>query len=106
MHVGLVHLQDGSELGAEAMRALRGAVQDVAAVAGVVAGNRAARLHGDGGDAVDDEALLDDMRRLGKARIASRLVADRLHEGDVVRGVSVDDGRARLDRVGSQNRGR
>ena len=40
------------------MRTLQRRVDGVAAVGGIVVADRAARLHGGGGDAIDDEACL------------------------------------------------
>ena len=52
--------------------------------------DRAARLHGHGGDAVDDEFAFDDMRRLGEAGLGGGLVADQFDEGDIVLALVID----------------
>src|SRR5215471_20355608 len=91
------------------MHALQGGVDGVAVFGGVVVAERAAWLHAGGGDAVDDELVLDHVVGLGDGGIGRRLVAEQLHEADIV-GAAVpylcragrvrlrgrDDGRQRL----------
>ena len=81
------------------MRALCGAAQGQALVAGVVVGDRAARLHGVGGEPVDHHAVPDDVEGTCEGGIGRRLVAGFVHEGEVIRAFVVDGARARLDRV-------
>ena len=66
------------------MRALQSGVERVAPVGGMIVADRAARLHGDGGDPVDHKAMLDAVRRARKGGIGRRLIADQLDETDIV----------------------
>ncbi len=96
----LRYLEDvGREKAAELVRALRGAAQGQALVAGVVVGDRAARLHGVGGEPVDHHSVLDDVEGTREGGIGRRLVAGLVHEGEVVRAFVVNRAGARLDRV-------
>ncbi len=87
------------EVDAGRVRPLDGGVERVALVGGVVVADRAARLHGRGGDAVDDELLLDDVVGLGEGGVGRRLVADQFDEADVVGRVVPHLDGARLGRV-------
>ena len=82
------------------MRALKRGVELVASVSGVIDRDAAARLHRGGGDAVDDEAVLDHVSGLRKRRVGFRFVAVELDEADIVRAVVKHERRARLDRAG------
>ena len=66
------------------MGALQGRVDGVAVLGSVVVAERAARLHAGGSDAVDHEAMLDHVVGLGAGGIGRRLVAEQLHEADIV----------------------
>ena len=70
---GFADLQELREFVARRVRTLHRGVQRVAAVGGLVDADRAARLHAGGGDAVDDQALLDDVRGGGKAASTAAL---------------------------------
>ena len=76
-----------------------GGVDGVAAVGGVVVADRAARLHGGGGDAVDDEAMFDDAVGAREGGIGRGLVADQLDEADIVGAIVPDARAARLRRL-------
>jgi hypothetical protein len=52
--------------------------------------NGPARLHGNGGDAVDGEAMFGDVRGFGKAGVARGIVADEFGESDIVRTFVID----------------
>jgi hypothetical protein len=77
----------------------------VAAVAGIVDADGAARLHGGGGDAVDDEAMLHHMGGAREGGVGRGLVAEQLDEGNIIRAFVVDARRARLDRLGDRGDG-
>ncbi len=83
--LALRHLQDRRQLGAEGMRTLQRRVDGVAVLGRIVVADRAARLHAGGGDAVDHEAMLDDVGGVGEGGIGRGLVAEELHETDIVR---------------------
>ncbi len=98
--LGLGNLQRvAGDVVAEQPRPLEAAMQRVAAGAGVVLAGHAARLDRVGGDAVDDEPLLDDVRGAGEGRIDRGLVAGLIEIGLVVRAVVVELRRTRLERV-------
>jgi hypothetical protein len=88
------------------VRALRGAAQGPALVAGVVVGDGAARLHRVGGEPVDHHAMLDDMEGGREGGIGRGLVAGLMHEGEIVRTLVVDRASAGLDRVRERRHGR
>ena len=81
-------------------------MQRVAPGAGVVFAGDAARLDRIGGDAVDDEALLDHMRGSRERRIGLGLVAGLVEIGLVVRAVVVELRRALLERLARRHHGR
>jgi hypothetical protein len=82
------------------VRALNRGVDDVAVFRRQIDADRAARLHAGRGHAVDNEAVLDDVRGLGEGGVGRGLVADQLDEADVV-GAAVPDLRgAGFDRLG------
>ena len=90
------------QLGAERMHALQRGVDGVAILGRVVVAEAAARLHARGGDAVDHQAMLDDVIGLGERGFGRGLVAEQLHEADIVRAILPDPRRA----VGASVRGR
>ena len=69
----------------------------VAVLARVVFGETAARLHRDGGDAVDPHAMLDHVIRRSDRLLGRRLVAGLMQEGEVVGAVVPHRRRARRD---------
>ena len=85
---------------------LEAAMQRVAAGAAVVFAGDAARLQRVGGDAVDDEALLDHMRGLGEGGIGRGLVAGLVEIRLVVRAIVVELRRAGLERLARRHHGR
>ena len=94
-HLGFRHLEYAlGELGAERVGALQRGVDGVTAVGGVVVPDRAARLHGDGGDAVDDEMLAHHVGGARERGVGRGLVAVDLDEADVVLAIVVDARRA------------
>ncbi len=68
---------------------LKAAMQGVALRAGVVDADNPARLDRIGGDAIDDESLLDHMRRIGKGRVGLGLVAGLIEIGLVAGAIVV-----------------
>ena len=74
-------------------------MQRVAAGAAVVFAGDAARLERVGGDAVDDEALLDHVGGLGEGGVGRGLVAGLVEIGLVVRAIVVELRRAGLERL-------
>ena len=90
------------QLGAEGMHALQRGVDGVAVLGRVVVAEAAARLHAGGGDAVDHQAMLDDVIGLGERGLGRGLVAEELHEADIVRAAFPHPRRA----VGAGLRGR
>ena len=82
------------------MRALQRCVEGVASVGRIVVADRAARLHGDGGDAIDDEIVLDHAIGFGDRGIGRGLVADQFDETDIVGAVFPHARRARFHGVG------
>ena len=84
------------------MRALQGGVERVAPVGGMIVADRAARLHGDGGDSVNDKTILHDVRRARKGGIGRRLVADQLDETDIVGAILPHARRAGYGRRGGR----
>ena len=84
---------------AEQPRPLEAAMQRVFAGAGVVFAGDAARLQRVGGDAVDDEALLDHVRGAREGRVGRRLVAGLVEIRLVVRAIVVELRRAGLERL-------
>ena len=78
------------QLGLEHVGALQGRVDGVAAFDRLVEADAAARLHGRGGDAVDDEMMFDDVRGVGEGGVGRLLVAFDLDEADVVRAIVPD----------------
>ena len=84
------------------MHALQRGVDGVAILGRVVVAEAAARLHARGGDAVDHHAMLDDVIGLGERGFGRGLVAEQLHEADIVRATFPDPRRA----VGAGVRGR
>ena len=69
----------------------------------LVEADAAARLHGCGGDAVDDEMMFDDVGRLGESRIGRFLVAFDLDEADVVRAIVPDERDAGVHRIAGRD---
>ena len=103
-HLHLRHLEHGlGELAAERMRALQRGVDGVAAVGRIVVAERAARLHGGGGDAVDHEVMLDHVGGLGERRIGLGLVAGGVDERDVVLAVVEHQRRAGRGGLGGRH---
>ncbi len=94
------------QLGAEIMGALQGRVDGVAILDGVVFADRAARLHGGAGDAVDDEIGAHHAMGAGEGGIGLGLVAFEMDEADIVRAIVPHARRARCDRVLAGNHGR
>ena len=84
------------------MHPLQGGVGGVAAVGRVVVADAAARLHGGGGDPVDHEAVLDHVVGLGEGGVGRGLVAEQLHEADIVGAIVPHPRRA----LGGRLRGR
>ena len=82
--LALGHLEHRRQLGAERMHALQRGVDGVAILGHVVVAEAAARLHARSGDAVDHQTMLDDVIGLGECRLGRGLVAEELHETDVV----------------------
>ena len=82
------------QIGAVGMGALQDRVAGVAVFGGVVVADRAARLHRRGGNAVDDEAALDDAVGARESGLDSRLVADLVDKADIVRAIVPDARRA------------
>ncbi len=80
--------------------ALHAGVDGVVAFAVIVIGERAARLHRIGVDAIDHEALPEDMRRGLDGRVRAVFVAELAKEAFVVRALVPDRGRARRRRLG------
>ena len=76
------------------MHALQRGVDGVAILGRVVVAEAAARLHARGGDAVDHHAMLDDVIGLGERGFGRGLVAEQLHEADIVRATLPDPRRA------------
>ncbi len=74
------------------MHPLQGGVDGVAVLGRVVVAKATARLHAGGGDTVDDEAMLDDVVGGGECGVGRRLVAEQLHEADIV-GAAIPDAR-------------
>ena len=101
------HLQDVlRQLGLEHMGALQGGVDGVAALGRLVDADAAARLHGRRRDAIDDEVMLDDMRRARERGVGRLLVALDLDEADVVRAIVPHQRHAGLDGVAGRDDGR
>ena len=101
------HLQHGlGEVLAERERALQRRIDGIALVGRMVDADAAARLHARSGNAVDHQAMLDDMGGLDKGSIGSGLVAEKLHEADVVRAIVEDERRAGCRSVGRRDDGR
>ena len=99
-HAALGHLQHVvGELGAERMGALQRRVDGVAAVGRVVIADRAARLHRDRGDAVDDEVAAHHVGGAGEGGFGRSGVAVAMDEADIVRTVVPHQRRARRGRV-------
>ena len=94
------------QLGLEHMGALQGGVDGVAAFGRLVDADAAARLHGRCRHAIDDEVMLDDMRRLCECRVGRLLVALDLDEADVVRAILPHQRHAGLDGVAGRDDGR
>ena len=76
------------------MGALQRGVDRVAAVGRIVVADRTTRLHARGSDAVDHEAMLDDVIGPGEGGVGRGLVAEELHEADIVGALLPDPGRA------------
>jgi hypothetical protein len=102
----LRHLQYRRQFGAERMHALQRGVDGEAAVGGVVVADAGARLHGGRRHAVDDEAVADHMVGLGDGGLGCRLVAEQLHEADIVGAALPDPRRAGLGCLGGRDRRR
>ena len=85
---------------------LEAAVQRVAAGAGVVHASDAAGLDWVGGNAVDDEALLDHVGCAHERRIDLRLVAGLVEIGLVARTIVVELRRILLERIARGHHGR
>ena len=90
---------------AEQPRPLEAAMQRVAAGAAIVFAGDAARLERVGGDAVDDEALLDHVRGFGEGRVGRGLVAGLVEIRLVVRAIVVELRRAGLERLARRHHG-
>ena len=91
---------------ADAVHVLRAAVERVAAGAGIVIGNAAARLHCDGGEAVVVEREPGDVMRPGKGGLDRILIAHAHREGGVVGSAVMDQWRIGADRIlGMHHRG-
>ncbi len=99
-HFAVGHLEHLGEFGAGRQRPLHRRVDGVAPVGRVVVADRAARLHGGGGDAVDDELLFDDSVGAREGGVGGGLVADQLDEADIVRAVVPHARRAWARRLG------
>ncbi len=104
-HPAFRHAQHARQLAAKRMGALQRGVNGVVILRAVVDADAAARLHGGGGDAIDRETMAHHVSGLGEGRVGRRLVADLMHEADVVRAVVPYQRRAGFDCVGSENHG-
>ena len=98
--LALGHLEHRRQLGAERMHALQRGVDGVAILGRVVVAEAAARLHARGGDAVDHQTMLDDVIGLGERGFGRGLVAEQLHETDIVGAILPDPRRAVGARLG------
>ena len=101
------HFQDElRQLGLEHIGPLQGRVDRVAALDRLEQADAAARLHGRGGDAIDDEFVLDHMRGAGEGGVGRFLVALDLDEADIVRAIVPNERHAGLGRVAGRDDGR
>ena len=82
--LALRHLEHRRKLGAEGMHALKRRVDGVTVLGRVVIAEAAARLHARSGDTIDHQTMLDDVIGLGECRLGGSLVAEELHETDIV----------------------
>ena len=100
------HEDLAGEHAANQVRALHGAAQGMAVVAGIVFGDAAARLQRVGGDAIDHHAVPDNVVGIGEGALNGGLVAGLVEVGLVV-GIRLPDrGRAGLHRVLDRDHGR
>ena len=86
VHLALGNLQHVlCEVGSEDVHALRLGVERVVPAGRVVVADAPARLHRHGRDAIDHQAMADDVVRARERRVRRRLVARKVNEADVVR---------------------
>ena len=95
----LRHLQDRRQVGAVGMHALQRGVDGVVVFDGVVDADAGARLHGRRRHPVDDEAVPDHVGGAGDRRLRRGLVAEQLHEADIVGAAVPHPRRARRGRL-------